>query len=319
MKNGKGTFLLVCWLFAILSHHVYAQDQDIEGSKDHPMISRYAGSVIIGYQGTAFDEYQLPIAKAHGKGFDEVLKIEGNVTRILYSAPEGRTSIEVYRNYEKALKNAGFQSLFECAGDDCGWMYKYSVGYAGHPPLVGYSLEGDNLRFMAAKLSRPEGDVYISLAVLEASMVKKGFTFAHLDIIEIEPMEEDLVHVNAEAMNEGIVTEGHIAIYGIYFDTDKADIKPESEGTLKEIAKLLNQNPDLKVYIVGHTDNVGTLEYNMNLSMRRADSVVNALTSDYGISVDRLKAGGVGPLAPVAPNTTKDGRAKNRRVELVQN
>lgn len=319
MKTGKGSFILVCWLLAFSSHSVHAQDQNIEGSRDHPMISRYAGSTIIGYQGTIFNEFKLPIAKAHGKGFDEVLKIDGNVTRLVYSAPEGRTSLEVYRNYEKALEAAGFQSLFACAETECGWMYKYSVKYAGHPPLVEYSLEGEDLRFLAAKLSRSEGDVYVSLAVLKSTLTKKGFTLAHLDIIEIETMEEDMVHVDAEAMNEGIAAEGHVAIYGIYFGTDKVEPMPESAATLKEIVRLLSKNPDLEIYLVGHTDNVGKLAYNMDLSSRRAASVVKALIADYGVSADRVEAAGIGPLAPVASNRTDEGRAKNRRVELVEN
>ena len=110
---------------------------------------------------------------------------------------------------------------------------------------------------------------------------------------------------------------GKAAVYGIYFDTGKAEIKPESEPALKEIAKLLQADPKLKLYVVGHTDNSGGLDYNMKLSKDRADAVVKALTGKYGIAASRLSAFGVGPLAPVASNQTEEGRAKNRRVELV--
>jgi len=115
-----------------------------------------------------------------------------------------------------------------------------------------------------------------------------------------------------------IQTTGHASIYGIYFDFNKADIKPESEPALKKIARLLRQNPDLKLYVVGHTDSAGRLEYNMKLSKARANAVMNELTTKYKISAGRLKAYGVGPLAPVASNKTDEGRAKNRRVELVE-
>jgi outer membrane protein OmpA-like peptidoglycan-associated protein len=101
-------------------------------------------------------------------------------------------------------------------------------------------------------------------------------------------------------------------------DFDRAEIKQESEPALREIARLLRDDPQLSVHVVGHTDNVGDLEYNMDLSRRRADAVVAALAERHGIARTRLTAAGVGPLAPVAPNTTLDGRAKKRRVELVE-
>jgi outer membrane protein OmpA-like peptidoglycan-associated protein len=106
-------------------------------------------------------------------------------------------------------------------------------------------------------------------------------------------------------------------VYGVYFDTDMAVIQAGSEPTLREMATLLRDNQDLNVYIVGHTDNVGTLDYNMDLSLRRAEAVVEALVKDHGVGSGRLVARGVGPLAPVASNEAEEGRARNRRVELV--
>ncbi len=126
-----------------------------------------------------------------------------------------------------------------------------------------------------------------------------------------------MVTVDAAAMAKEVAATGHVALYGIYFDTNKTDIKPESAPALDEIAKFLKQDPKVTVYVVGHTDNVGGYESNMGLSQRRAEAVVKELTTKYGIAATRLKAAGSGPLAPVAPNGTEDGRAKNRRVELV--
>ena len=123
---------------------------------------------------------------------------------------------------------------------------------------------------------------------------------------------------DAKVMAEGISQTGHVAIYGIYFDFNKSDVKPESESALNEIGKLFTGNPSLKVFIVGHTDNVGGLDYNMKLSQARADAVVKALTSRYKVNPQSLKAYGVGQLGPVAPNKTEEGRAKNRRVEIVE-
>ena len=104
----------------------------------------------------------------------------------------------------------------------------------------------------------------------------------------------------------------------IYFDFDKSDVKSESDPTLKEISKLLSENPKLNLYVVGHTDNVGDYDYNMKLSQARADAVVKTLVSKYNVNKNRLTSGGVGPLAPVTTNDTEEGKAKNRRVELIK-
>ncbi|MDN5346125.1 MAG: OmpA-OmpF porin, family [Petrotoga sp.] len=137
-----------------------------------------------------------------------------------------------------------------------------------------------------------------------------------LGIVELKAMETGLV--TAKDIEEDIKSTGHVAIYGIHFDFNKADIKPESEPVLKEIAKFLKNNPEVKLYVVGHTDNIGTLQYNMELSKKRAEAVVKELVEKYGIDKSRLNAFGVGPLAPIASNKTEEGRALNRRVELVE-
>jgi outer membrane protein OmpA-like peptidoglycan-associated protein len=126
------------------------------------------------------------------------------------------------------------------------------------------------------------------------------------------------VVANAAALSGGLTGNGHVIVNGILFDTGKADVKPESAPALQEVAKLLKQNPSLKVYVVGHTDNVGALAGNIDLSKRRAASVVQALTTQYGIAAARLQSFGASPYAPVSTNDSEDGRALNRRVELVK-
>jgi outer membrane protein OmpA-like peptidoglycan-associated protein len=138
-----------------------------------------------------------------------------------------------------------------------------------------------------------------------------------LTVVEKAEMAQEVV-ADAKSLMSDIQATGHASVYGIYFDFDKADIKPESESALKEIAKLLQENSSLKLHVVGHTDNVGNIDYNMKLSKARADAVVKELTTRYKVSAQKLKAYGVGSLAPVASNKTDEGRAKNRRVELVE-
>ena len=281
-----------------------AQSKDVEGSKDSPFVSRYPGSVIDNYKTRQFDEFNFPIGAVTSQGMPKSLQLEGKITRISYTYPQDRSPLEVYRNYESALKRAGFETLFTCSGDACGVARFHMTADwsdtwygAGHWQFSG-------------KLARPEGDIYVSLHVAPGA--------ANLDIIETKPMEGGLVTVNAAALKGDIGKTGHAAVYGIYFDTAKADIKQESAPALQEIGNLLQQDPQLKLYIVGHTDGVGELQMNKDLSRQRADAVVKALITTYGVASGRLQAFGNGPLAPVASNRDEAGRAKNRRVELVE-
>ena len=139
----------------------------------------------------------------------------------------------------------------------------------------------------------------------------------YLTIIEKQAMQQE-VAADANAMAHDLDETGRVALHGIHFDTGKSELKPDSEPALIEIAKLLKLNPALKVYIVGHTDMTADLAINMKLSQTRAQSVVNALVAQYGVGSSRLIAFGAGPYAPVASNKTEEGRAKNRRVELVE-
>ena len=209
--------------------------------------------------------------------------------------PQGRTVLEVFRNYQGALKKAGAETLFTCgvqecfSGDTSGATRLYGTG--GYDQFWGSNY---GMRYLSAKLARREGDVYVSLFVDDKGNGHPG----PLYVIEMKPMEGDLITVNAASLANDINRTGHASVYGIYFDTGKADVKPESDATLKEIAKLLRGSPTLKLYVVGHTDNQGALDMNMDLSRRRADAVLAALTTKYGVAATRLRAFGSGPYSP---------------------
>lgn len=304
---------------------------DVAGSKDHRMVSRYEGSEILRYDAKAFDSVELlsgPIVKYHHGRVPEndsaYTRVEGTYTRITYGAPMGRSAVEVFRNYEQALTAGGFQVLFSCAKESCD---KGSRGRAfnlaaGPKDMASRMLtQHDEQHYLLARLSRAEGDVYASLYLTAATKIggpERGRVFANLIVMESQAMQGGMVKVDAAAMSKGLDAEGHIALYEIYFDTGKADLKPESDAALAEIARLLKDKASLKVLIVGHTDNVGDLSYNQGLSERRARSVVEALAGRHGIRQDRLDPVGVGMAAPVASNDSEAGRAKNRRVELVK-
>jgi OOP family OmpA-OmpF porin len=135
-------------------------------------------------------------------------------------------------------------------------------------------------------------------------------------IVETQAMRQD-VTADAAVMGRELKSAGKTIIYGIYFDTGSAVIKPQSEPALVEMVKLLKGSPTLKAFIVGHTDTVGTLETNLKLSADRADALVKALVG-RGIAATRLKSAGVGPYSPIASNKDEEGRSQNRRVELVE-
>ncbi|MFO8067147.1 MAG: OmpA family protein [Bacteroidales bacterium] len=297
--------------------------QDIEGSEDHPMISRYEGAYIRGYEHYDYDRITFYTEEDDG----ELKKIqpEGEVTRILYFLPEkGLSVLQIQRNYQHALKNAGFELVYECFGgmdeipNDIYWDLDFDSFEGEHSKNVGM---GKDQSYFLARLPQDDGHVYVSAHTWISEYADEdNQPVTALQILEEKPMTTGKVKVelNAEAMAKDIEKKGSVRIYGIHFDTDKATIREESESTLKEIANLLKQQPELDIGVVGHTDATGSEEYNMDLSKRRAEAVVEFLTSELGISADRLIPRGLGPWAPVASNEDDDGRARNRRVELVK-
>lgn len=318
-------YLVAVFTAAIAFTSIQAGAADLKGSKDHPMISRYAGSQIVAYQLKDFDEYKIALAAPFYSNrwvWPKVETLAGKITRILYRSPKKRSTLEIMRNYQKNLKAAGFESLFTCGGKDCSnALYNVTSHWKKSTRWTRdvFARMPDGQRYMAARLKRPEGDVYVALYIgTHTLMNSMRGPYVSLDVIQLKPMQSNMVKVDAAAMEKGIAKEGRVSIYGIYFDTGKTVVKPESKESLDEIAKLLKSKPKLKVFIVGHTDSVGTFDYNLDLSRRRANAVVAKLTAGYGIAKGRLIPRGVGPLAPVASNRAEAGRAKNRRVELVE-
>ncbi|MGY6520888.1 MAG: OmpA family protein [Mongoliitalea sp.] len=134
--------------------------------------------------------------------------------------------------------------------------------------------------------------------------------------VKEEAMNQYIV-LSAEDIAKEMKANGKATFYGVYFDTDKSEIKPESKETLEQIAKYLNENPQVNVFIVGHTDNTGTYDHNQKLSEKRAEAVVDYLINNYQIATSRLKGYGVSSLSPITTNTSEEGKSKNRRVEMV--
>ncbi|MEW7974099.1 MAG: DUF4892 domain-containing protein [Candidatus Thiodiazotropha endolucinida] len=303
VSRVMSTLIAVC----IVTISVTVSAADVKGSADHPLISRFPGSSIKEYRFTEFDEFTLPT----GADYTTKREVEGKVTEIRYTSEPGNSPAQVFRSYGMALEEAGYTDLYMCKQQQCGTGIKLTLGKFDGPGVL-----GDDCRYKAAHLVRDVGDMFVSLLVCDWWDTDLVATF--LDVIEAEPLEGGLITISAEQLQEDILQEGHTALYGVYFDTNKADLKPASKPTLDEVSRLLYENADLKILVVGHTDNAGELAYNVLLSQRRAQAVINALVNSYGIDAGRLHAFGAGMYAPVASNSSEKGRALNRRVELVE-
>jgi outer membrane protein OmpA-like peptidoglycan-associated protein len=303
-------FAFLLLLFAVAAPpKALADAGDAPGSKDYAGIGRFGGSVITGYQVKDFDAVRLQ-AKAfkNGKPAD-ARRLEGRVWRIAYKTDPGPSILEVSRNFELQLGKAGFKTLLACDTDACGGIpFTESVDSLPVPQMW---VDGFDFHYFAAVKSEGGRETYATIITSK----NNDEVHSQLTVVQIDKMNDKMV--DAAAMAKGLGDKGHIALYGIYFDTDKTTIKPQSRPTLDEIAKLLKGQPKLAVYIVGHTDSQGGYDYNMNLSRGRAQAVAADLVAHYGIDKARLKTAGVGFLAPLGSNQTEDGRALNRRTELV--
>ena len=276
MKKKNFFALCFCLFSLLMSPVLLVAQEDLQGSKDHPLLTRMPGFYISDYEEKDFD--QADFKNSSG----ENIKVEGHIYDIYYGIKEGMQApgkLQVLRNYENAIKNIEGTTIYE-SGEE-GWLKV---------------VRGDK----------------ITLIYVDA---RTGGEY-ELMIVEKKAMEQEVV-ADAKSLARDISSTGHVSVYGIHFDFNKATVTPESGAALKEIAKLLNENSSLKLYVVGHTDNVGKIDYNMQLSRARAEAVVKTLVTKFGVAQNRLDPYGVGPLAPVASNETEKGRALNRRVELV--
>ncbi len=350
MKKIIQYFML--WLGLAASSVAIAQtkpefEKDVKGGKDHPMLKRLEGSIMLKYATKKFDSHQVALERVVFDYAEQKIKpwkkvmAEGARTTLFYREPKDASTLECVHSYEEELKAKGFETLFEgysggTASSDSNQLdngygrflaqvYQSEKDYG----LQEYTLPGcEDFRYSALKKTGENGagDVYVTIfagAVTDSwkdpeKGIAAGTVVARVDVIETKAMQSRMVEVKAEEMEKQINATGRVALYGIYFDFNKATLKPESDAALQEVQKLLKADPTLKLLVVGHTDNVGEFELNRDLSNRRAASVVEALSSRYGIASSRLFPFGCSFASPAAPNTTDEGRGKNRRVELVR-
>lgn len=302
---------------------------DLPGSKDPPGMKRYEGSEIIGYREPRFDEYVLPLSpptEMSPPKYPKSQLVDGQVSRYTYVAPVGRTGTELMRNYRQEFQRLGLETMYEKRLNERGWFGPTFAKVEEEDKLsqiLEYNEADEQLLVARSRGAKPAYYLVFVTSYKDGliperlqSVIQPGRALAEVIVIAPDVMEQRMTFVNADEMRTGIRENGKVTLYGLLFDTDKDILKPESQPTVAEIVKLLKSEAGLRVRVVGHTDNQGKPDYNLDLSRRRAASVVSALTSQ-GIAADRLDSFGCGLYAPVAPNTNDEGRAKNRRVELI--
>ena len=310
--------------------------QDMAGAKDHPAVKRFNGSSLVGYEVRNFDavDFQTSTYKMYDGPSGErqyakpPLHLEGRLTRLWYEAPGDTRSLELYRNYTNELEAAGFKVLYDSTKDPAAtrWSnFMASFGKSRRDYIK--NVRSEYVMYSATEKTIRTGtfqkdNVTVRLVSVDwtkdDTMYKaKQGAYIAVDVLETEAMKQNMVVVSASEIGQSLTASGKVAIYGIYFDTGKADIKPDSKPSLEQIGAFLKADPSVKLHVVGHTDSVGSFDSNLGLSRRRAEAVAAALVKDYGVAAGRLIGNGVASLAPVASNATEEGRAKNRRVELV--
>ena len=274
----KKTLVLACAMLFVLAAGAIAQQKDATNCKDHPAFTRMPEYWIHGCKQSQFDAFEFKVAEKKTE------RVEGQLWKIDYypqnTMAQKPSALQIQRNFQNAVQKQGGTVVFS-----------------------------DNNR-STLKLTKDGKEIW---AEVLAEFTGKYF----LTIVQKEGMAQDIV-ANAEFLANDLATTGHVAVYGIYFDTGKSVIKPDSAQAIGEIAKLLTANPGLALYVVGHTDNQGGVDTNIKLSQDRAEAVLQSLVRDHGIAAARLRAYGCAMFSPVASNDNEEGRAKNRRVELVK-
>lgn len=280
MKNSSLKFSSLLIMFCVTSL-LFAQEMDAEGCKDHPFFNRLENYYIDGCKEN-YNEYEFMM------GNDKTQILEGTLIDILYTydgpfGPNLPSKLQVIRNYENAIAKMGGQKVYSRTTGDGGW-----TGATFH-------------------LQKDGSEYWLGIYDLINNPVDQ-FTFV---LLTVQGMKQE---ITANEMFEKINSGLPITLY-INFETGKSAIKSDSENIVEELYQMMNENPDLKILVEGHTDNVGNKYSNQSLSEKRAASLKTALVTK-GISSSKIETVGFGQDQPLADNSTDEGRAKNRRIEI---
>ena len=291
--------------------------------QDLPFLGRYPGSVIDHYKTVHYDEIVIPLGPLGKTGLARSETVEGQITYIRYKVPEDRSPLEFIRNYQQALQRAGFRILWQCADHGCirkGAPLNTPI-WRGAP--TGYTGGVENFYFNDGRMLTAEHRV--SNGVRTLVFINDNTEFGHSQVasvyaVQSKPMQSGMVSSDAEQMSRenmasALVQQGRFAMH-LPFDFNQETLRPDAQPTLIALSRLMRQHPSLRVRLEGHTDPVGTVAYNQKLSLHRALTVKSVLAAQ-GIADQRIEVIGYGATRPVANSDSEEGRAQNRRVEVV--
>lgn len=290
-----------------------AQAAAQEGSADaaapggpSTLIEPYPGSTLNTRDYEDYTEYNRIIGMNRSRRA-EVQVLEGALTKLLYNNPKGRSTLELIRNYRSALEARGFQVDYEISNAR-EWILNVR-------DTNGMTVYGTDVRYFTGRLRYQEGTAYVSILVYREG---NGFGRTNIHVLQTNEMDADMVGVDPSAMAAELDRTGEVNLKGVFFDTGRYTLRPESGAELDVVAALMAAQPQLTMQVVGHTDSTGSVAGNLTLSAQRANAVVDALI-ERGVDGARLSAIGMGSNQPIASNATEAGRAQNRRVMLVRN
>jgi OOP family OmpA-OmpF porin len=307
-----------------LFYAVACAAQSAERGTDHPMFSRYPGSEIKEYRQLEFAQTELATGFPNKTSPAEPTKklFEGKTTTLIYELAGSQSALQVFRNYEQAFARAGMKTMLNCFSPACGSrlsiaLFRDNDKEALYRRMLYDSIYPDNADFGYLSATGTANGKPVAAGVFVARIRTSSRLYVGLDIVESEPMKTGQIVVDLNTLTNDIREQGKVVLSGIYFDTDKDVVKPQSDQALQAIAEYLKKNSQQNFFVVGHSDTAGSYEHNVDLSRRRAQAVVTVLTGKFAITQSRLVPVGVGPVAPAGTNANDAGRERNRRVELV--
>lgn len=274
-------------------------------------VKSFPGARLVNRTSHGFDEYWIALGRLSGDGQAEKAEtVEGRWTHVAFANPNGRSVTEVYKHYEQQLIKAGYEIVYTCKGLEC--------GEGGRKTNGDWWVLSENRRYLAARLKRSRGDVWVTVHVhAEKPMAPVQ---QEVDVVEGRPPAEPARprdEADVATLQEELKANGRIVLRSLLFTEGRPTVLPASEGVVKAIAELLERDPSLKLHVVVHSDDAAAAGASLDLTKKRAAAVANLLKQKYRVAGARIQPAGVGMLAPVATNSTEEGRSLNRRVELV--
>lgn len=311
---------------------VFAQPA-IEDATAHPLVPLVSDAYITRDEFSDLAIVDLPSGPRDRDEYAEIVTVEGSHRQLEYTIDGLETSLlRLYRSYLQHFEEAGLEVVFSGIGEELGardgftFMSRSNSLLARTPSTA----SGSNAYILARDA---EERTYVALSFFTRQDARRMMVnvvqreeMPALDLMATEPepeaeaqSPEDMPEVQQAAeLESGLLADGRVVVNAILFAFDRADILPESSDALAVVAGLMEDRPELLLLVVGHTDGVGDFDYNLGLSVERAQAVVDWLVSRHGIDAARLRPAGAGPMSPITTNRSEEGRALNRRVELVE-